>query len=146
MSLSVTGGDPGREIDKTKWKSPRVTIRPVPTGSRETLRYTNVMSRLHQGRDSPLLHQGSLSRSEGDAGSVAYHNEARPKKWGRLIAEFDEQVELSLPQGIRFLLTHGEMAIEMIHQYWGVDIASDPEAGNWRLTIVDCRLLIEARP
>jgi hypothetical protein len=34
------------------------------------------------------------------------------------------------------------MAMEIIHQYRGVDIASDPEAGVWRLTIVDCRLLI----
>ena len=74
--------------------------------------------------------------------SVAYRNEARPKKWGRLIAEFYERVKLRLPQGIRFLLAHGEMAIETIHQYRGVDIARDPEAGIQRLTIVDCRLLI----
>ncbi len=53
------------------------------------------------------------------------------KKWGRLIAEFDRQVDLSLPQGIRFLLAHGEMATEMIHQDRGID--PDPEVKAYRL-------------
>jgi hypothetical protein len=75
--------------------------------------------------------RGLCRGNEGDASTVPHHNEARPKKWGRLIAEFYERVVLRLPQGIRFLLAHGEMAIEMICQYRGID--PDPEVKTYRL-------------
>jgi hypothetical protein len=59
---------------------------------------------------------------------VADHDEVRPAEWYGLVPKLPYQIHLCMSKRGAFVLTIGDMAIEVLHQVERVNVARSPKA------------------